>query len=64
VSERQRARNLLFAALAATVVVATVATLAESQLLGWLAVALGLGSFLLYLRWRRAVRRARLSSAR
>jgi hypothetical protein len=55
----------LFAALAATLVVVTIATLAASQLLGWISVALALGSFGVYLAWRRAVRRdrGRLSSA-
>jgi hypothetical protein len=64
VNEARAARNRLFLALGATIVVTTAATLAASQVLGWVSVALGIGSLLLYLRWRRAVRRARLSSSR
>lgn len=62
-SDANRARNLLFAALAATIVVTTVATLMASQALGWISVALGLACLVLYFRWRRTVRRARPSSA-
>jgi uncharacterized membrane protein len=56
-----RLRSLLFALLVLAAALALVGTLAESAVAGWLGVATLVAVLAVYVPWRRAVRRRRLS---
>jgi ACR3 family arsenite efflux pump ArsB len=55
----ERLRALLFGALALAAALALIGTLAHSAVAGWLGVATLVAALVLYVRWRRAVRRTR-----
>ena len=57
----ERLRTLLFGLLVLAAALALIGTLAQSTLAGWLGVAALLAALGVYLQWRRAVRRRRLS---
>ena len=57
-----RLRGILFGLLVAAAALALIGTLAKSAVAGWLGVATLAAALVVYVRWRREVRRSRFSA--